>query len=183
MADDDEFDDQPTPTPPERPSRAPLRITDSASRKRRRALAMGVPAMTEALELLLSVQRTPEDEALISALRESDDVDPYAIGVTLAKVIVAGRKRHESGSKEMETQVANAVKDQDERVKKIEARLSRWDKIILAAAIAVLGSLVAIGDRIWARSAHETEMEYRMRAVEKAHETERPFAPQKDTKP
>lgn len=181
MADEDEFDEE--PTPPERPSRAPLRITDSASRKRRRALVHGVPAMTDALQLLLSVKRTPEDEALINTLRESEEVDPYAIGVTLANLIVAGRKKQESDSGEMETAVARAVKDQDDRVKRIEARLSRWDKIILAAAIAVLGSLVAIGDRIWAKSAHETEMEYRMRAVEKATEHERPMAPQKETKP
>jgi hypothetical protein len=169
VVDEDDFDSKPTPSG--RSRRPPLVLSDSASRRRQRAFVQGIPVVTEALELLLSVQRTPEDDALINALRESSEVDPYAIGVTLAKVIVAGQKKQQSGSREMETAVANAVKDQDDRVKRIEAKLSRWDKIILAAAIAVAGALVAIGDRIWARSAHETETEYRLRAVEKACET------------
>lgn len=164
----DEFDDEDDePTPPERPSRAPLRITDSASRKRRRVLAnaMGVPAMTEALQLLIGGQLAAEDIATIEALRRSDEIDPYVLAVNLAKAMDARNKQQKSGSKEMEQAVAKAVKDQEDRLKKLEGKASTASWIVKAVAGLALSGLAFLGKEYLLRSEQIVELVVQVRTL------------------
>lgn len=175
MANDDDFDEQPTPDPNRRS--APLKLTDSESRKKRQQTALGVPIMTEELRLLLDGQLSPEEYAQADALRRASNIDPYILWVLSAKRQTRDQRKHESGNKEVERQVATAVQTQEQRLQAIEKRVKLADRVILAAALAVGSGLLWAAQTIWSRSAKETETEYRLRAVEKRAEHDHEWRP------
>jgi hypothetical protein len=56
------------------------------------------------------------------------------------------------------------------RVTALEKRSSAWNWALKGIAVLVAGGLLTFIDRIWDRSAHETEMIFRLQAAEKTIE-------------
>lgn len=152
--------------------------------------------VTAPLEMLLNGQLDVDDYAQVEALRRSSD-DVYVLLMNLARALSRYREKDKSGSQEIASQVAAAVDEQsrqmsvlgermaavefkrredalaqEARLAKVEGRWKIADKIIWMAVLAVIGSIVAVGNMIWSRSAKETETEFRLRAVESAQKHE-----------
>jgi hypothetical protein len=215
VANDDDFENKPTPPPRVGSTPKTWRMSDSERERHRRAWVRGVPVVrpepddeiTAPLELLLNGQLDVDDYAQVEALRRSSD-DVYVLLLNLARAISRHRDKDRSGSKEVERQVLAAIekqssemaalaaqistienksrdaeREQNDRLTRVEGRWKLADKVIWMVVVATIGSVVAVGNAIWNRSAKETEMEFRMRSVEKERQPWRPDASQKDSTP
>jgi hypothetical protein len=211
--DEDDFEQKPTPPRAGTSPRAWRMSDSERNRHKRWVSGvpsvMPEPSdeVTAPIELLLNGQLDADDYAQAERLRRSSD-DPYVLLLNLARAVTRHREKERSGSKDVEKQVVAAIseqarqmsllvarvtaaeqkhidtaREQSDRLTKVEGRWKLADKVIWMVVIATVGSVVAVGNAIWNRSAKETETEYRLRAVEKERHEWRPAALQKEPTP
>jgi hypothetical protein len=211
--DEDDFEQKPTPQPRSSREKWRMSDSERDRHRRTWVRGVPVvrpepdDEVTAPLELLLNGQLDVDDYAQVEALRRSSD-DVHVLLLNLARAITRHREKEKSGSKEIERQVVAAIseqarqmavlserlsdieqklrdaaREQNDRLSKVEGRWKLADKVIWMVVVATVGSVIAVGNAIWNRSAKETETEYRLRAVEKERHEWRPTALQKEPTP
>jgi hypothetical protein len=182
MADDEnEFDSKPTPSRAAR-RRDRDQISDSQRERHRRSGVRGVPVVrpdpndevTAPLELLLNGQLDGDDYRQIEALRQSAD-DVYVLLMNVAKAISRHRDKDRSGSKAVETQVAQAIDEAGKQLtvvcdrltdlegesKETKRKLGFAQKIAATAITLALAAGGGLISKIWDRAGDEREARVR----------------------
>lgn len=133
---------------------------------------LGGREITEPWEILDRDELTP-DEARIVARSKRDSNDPltFADGAKIMSRLIRKELDHRSEEKRRADELLAVVDSTPSgklaaRVGELEKRSKTWTKIVWLVAIAIGGGLFEAATRLWDRSAHETEIAFRLRAAE-----------------
>jgi hypothetical protein len=168
-------DDESTPRWRMRTREQDRQMAAFEAKKRQRADALAVPIALDEPESTSPIdvwEREPSAEVHEFVRRSNRDSDAPVTTMDFAKWAVRADRKERAA---LAAPAANAALEEANpsiagRVMVLEKRTTFWNRILWIVALAIGGGLFEAATRIWDRSAHETELQFRLQAVEKTLE-------------